>query len=93
MLKEVKELKMSELDQYLFGQGNHYDIYKKLGAHPAIKDGKEGVWFAVWAPNARYISVVGNFNRLGQRRESNGEDGNRWNLGDVYSGVERRRAV
>ncbi|HIT59819.1 MAG TPA: 1,4-alpha-glucan branching protein GlgB [Candidatus Fimousia stercorigallinarum] len=62
MLKEVKELKMSELDQYLFGQGNHYDIYKKLGAHPAIKDGKEGVWFAVWAPNARYISVVGNFN-------------------------------
>jgi len=53
---------ISEMDQYLFGQGNHYEIYKKLGAHLTVRDGKEGVLFAVWAPNARYVSVVGDFN-------------------------------
>ena len=39
--------KITEFDQYLFGQGTHYDIYKKLGAHPTVKDGKKGVYFAV----------------------------------------------
>ncbi len=53
---------VGELDQYLFGQGNHYEIYKKLGAHPAKKDGVAGVYFAVWAPNAVSVSVVGDFN-------------------------------
>lgn len=61
-MKDVKDLMFGELDQYLFGQGNHYAIYKKLGAHEAKKDGAEGVLFAVWAPNARYVSVVGDFN-------------------------------
>ena len=54
-----KTMEFGELDQYLFGRGTHYDIYKKLGAHPL----EEGVYFAVWAPNARRVSVVGDFNQ------------------------------
>lgn len=57
-----KKLEFTELDQYLFGQGTHYDIYKKLGAHPTTVDGKRGVYFAVWAPNAQSVSVIGDFN-------------------------------
>ena len=53
---------ISEFDQYLFGQGTHYDLYNKLGAHPMTVDGEEGVYFAVWAPNAEAVSLVGNFN-------------------------------
>ena len=53
---------VSDLDQYLFGQGVHYDIYKKLGAHEAEVDGKDGVYFAVWAPNAAAVYVIGSFN-------------------------------
>ena len=53
---------ISEADQYVFGQGTHYDIYKKLGAHPCAKNGKKGVFFAVWAPHAREVHVVGTFN-------------------------------
>ena len=57
-----EKLQFTELDQYLFGQGTHYDVYRKLGAHP-LKDGKkEGVYFAVWAPNAQAVSVIGEFN-------------------------------
>lgn len=52
---------ISDLDLYLFGQGNHYEIYKKLGAHPMEIDGVKGVYFAVWAPNAKRVSVVGDF--------------------------------
>ena len=53
---------ITEFDQYLFGQGTHYDLYNKLGAHPMTVDEEEGVYFAVWAPNARSVSVVGEFN-------------------------------
>ena len=52
----------NEFDQYLFGQGTNYDLYEKLGAHLGEKDGKKGVYFAVWAPSAASVSVVGNFN-------------------------------
>ena len=55
-------MKFTELDQYLFGQGTHYEIYKKLGAHPTARRGKKGVYFAVWAPNAQEVSVIGDFN-------------------------------
>ncbi len=58
-----KKLRFSELDQYLFGQGTHYDIYKKLGAHPAVVGKREGVYFAVWAPNAQSVHVIGDFNQ------------------------------
>ena len=53
---------ITEFDQYLFGQGTHYDLYNKLGAHPMTVDEEEGVYFAVWAPNAAAVSIVGNFN-------------------------------
>ena len=54
--------KVTDWDQYLFGQGNHYEIYKKLGAHLTEKDGVAGTYFAVWAPNAQRVHVVGDFN-------------------------------
>jgi 1,4-alpha-glucan branching enzyme len=53
---------ISEADQYLFAQGTHYDIYKKLGAHPTVQEGREGVFFGVWAPNAESVHVIGSFN-------------------------------
>ncbi|NIQ91912.1 MAG: 1,4-alpha-glucan branching protein GlgB, partial [Deltaproteobacteria bacterium] len=53
---------MGELDLYLFGQGDHHKIYEKLGAHPMEVNSVQGVYFAVWAPNARNVSVIGNFN-------------------------------
>ncbi len=53
---------VTEMDQYLFGQGVHYDIYKKLGAHETVKDGRRGVYFAVWAPHAALVYAIGTFN-------------------------------
>src|SRR4051812_7017731 len=53
---------LGDLDLYLFGEGKHERIYEKLGAHPITHEGKRGVAFAVWAPNAHRVSVVGNFN-------------------------------
>ena len=49
-------------DRYLFGEGTHYEIYNKLGAHPKTFNGKNGYYFAVWAPHAAAVSVVGDFN-------------------------------
>ena len=56
------EHRISELDTYLFAKGAHYEIYEKMGAHLAEEDGKAGTYFSVWAPNARSVSVVGDFN-------------------------------
>lgn len=53
---------ISEMDRYLFGQGTHYEIYEKLGAHPMTLNGTKGVYFAVWAPHAVSVSLVGDFN-------------------------------
>ncbi len=58
--KEVHSF--GELDQYLFGQATHYDLYKKMGAHADVVNGKAGVWFTLWAPNAVAIYVIGEFN-------------------------------
>ena len=60
--KELQPYEIGELDQYLFGQGTHYEIYKKMGAHEVTKDGVKGVYFAVWAPHAKRVSVIGEFN-------------------------------
>jgi 1,4-alpha-glucan branching enzyme len=54
---------LTEFDLYLMGEGRHYDTYQKLGAHIKTVDGVLGVHFAVWAPSARRVSVVGDFNR------------------------------
>ena len=53
---------LGELDLHLFGEGKHERIYEKLGARVSIHEGISGVTFAVWAPNAKIVSVVGNFN-------------------------------
>ena len=58
----MKPYEIGELDQYLLGQGNHYEIYKKLGAHLVDDGDKKGTYFAVWAPNAQKVSVIGEFN-------------------------------
>jgi len=58
----VNPLFLTEADQYVFAQGCHYEIYEKMGAHLTEVDGKRGVYFAVWAPNAEYVNVVGSFN-------------------------------
>ena len=52
----------SELDMYLFGQATHYDIYRKLGAHPQVRRNRKGICFAVYAPHADDVFVIGEFN-------------------------------
>ena len=52
----------TDMDCYLFGQATHYDIYKKMGAHPMKQKGVDGVCFDVWAPNADRVYVIGDFN-------------------------------
>ncbi len=57
------EHRILDLDMYLFAQGTHYQIYEKLGAHLCVENGIAGTYFAVWAPNAKAVSVVGDFNQ------------------------------
>ncbi|MBP3458219.1 MAG: 1,4-alpha-glucan branching protein GlgB [Lachnospiraceae bacterium] len=59
---EINPLFITEADQYVFAQGSHYEIFNKMGAHKTVVDGVEGVYFAVWAPNAQYVNVAGSFN-------------------------------
>jgi len=59
---------LGEMDVYLFAEGSHRRIYERLGAHPAAYEGIDGVAFAVWAPNAQRVSVVGDFNLWDGRR-------------------------
>ncbi len=68
---------LSDYDLYLIGEGSHLNLYERLGAHPCQVNGVSGVMFAVWAPNARRVSVVGDFNlwnelRHPMRMRSNG---------------------
>ena len=57
----INNVFLTDTDKYLFGKGTHYEIYEKLGAHITEADGRKGVYFAVWAPNAAGICVVGDF--------------------------------
>ncbi|NJK79256.1 MAG: 1,4-alpha-glucan branching protein GlgB [Chloroflexaceae bacterium] len=54
--------RFSEDDLYFFNEGNHYRLYEHMGSHPMTVDGIKGVYFAVWAPNAAYVAVIGDFN-------------------------------
>ena len=54
-MQKYEQLAITEVDAYLFGQGTHYEIYNKMGAHVGVKDGKEGVYFSVWSPAAREV--------------------------------------
>ena len=68
-VKHYQDVTMAgSVDQYLFGIGRHFEVYKRFGAHLAEKDGMEGVCFSVWAPSARSVSVIGTFN--GWREEA-----------------------
>lgn len=72
-----KTRSITDFDIHLFGEGNHHRIYEKLGAHYTEVEGVTGVYFAVWAPNARNVSVLGDFNywdgrKHQMRRLSNG---------------------
>ncbi len=59
---------LTEFDAYLFGQGTHYQIYEKMGAHLTTINNVSGVYFAVWAPNARNVSLIGDFNSWDGRK-------------------------
>lgn len=59
---ETKQYRVNEYDQYLFGHGTHYEIYKKLGAHPVTDGDTRGTYFAVWAPHAAKVFLMGEFN-------------------------------
>ncbi|MFN4098427.1 MAG: 1,4-alpha-glucan branching protein GlgB [Pararhodobacter sp.] len=61
---------MGEMDEYLLGEGRHEELYTRLGAHPMSHEGVEGTAFALWAPNARRVSVVGPFNNWDGRRHA-----------------------
>jgi 1,4-alpha-glucan branching enzyme len=53
---------LTEFDLHLFAEGTSLELYEKLGAHPVVADGVSGTQFAVWAPNAQSVSVLGDFN-------------------------------
>ncbi|MCR4956796.1 MAG: 1,4-alpha-glucan branching protein GlgB [Lachnospiraceae bacterium] len=65
--------RITEMDCYLFGEGTHYEIYNKLGAHLGKSSNKEGCFFAVWAPHAKSVSVVGDFNHWTVEENDMGE--------------------
>src|SRR5690349_16203768 len=58
----VSNATLTDFDVYLWSEGSHYRAYEKLGAHVMERDGVAGTQFAVWAPNARWVSVIGDFN-------------------------------
>ncbi len=71
---------VTDMDRYLFGQGTHYEIYNKLGAHLGKCDGKMGCYFALWAPHAKAVSVVGDFNNW----DENANDMGKASEGGIY---------
>lgn len=84
---------LTDVDRYLFGNGTHYEIYEKMGAHQVSVDGQEGIYFAVWAPHAQAVYVVGDFNDWNTddlQMEKCGDSGifelftNKAHLGDKY---------
>ncbi len=61
---------LTDFDLHLFGEGNHFRVFEKLGAHFRVIDGVGGVEFAVWAPSARSVSIIGDFNEWDRRRHA-----------------------
>ncbi|MGH7786086.1 MAG: alpha-amylase family glycosyl hydrolase, partial [Candidatus Binatia bacterium] len=67
---------LTDQDLYLFNEGTHGNLYEKLGAHPLVVDGRAGTHFAVWAPNAASVAVVGDFNAWNRRANGLAARGN-----------------
>jgi len=67
---------LTDLDIHLFAEGNHHRLYEKLGSHPSELNGVKGVYFAIWAPNARNVSVLGDFNYWDGRKHQMSKRGN-----------------
>ena len=57
-----KHSRLSKNDIFLFNEGTHYQLYRHMGAHPVNSEQENGIHFAVWAPNAEAVSVIGDFN-------------------------------
>ena len=93
----MKTSELSEFDLYLFHQGTNYHAYEMLGAHFVERDGKKGVRFAVWAPHAKSISVVGDFNEWDTRVNpmTRGRDGEIWEvfIPDIEEGAVYKYAI
>lgn len=73
----------TEQDIYLFKQGSHFKLFDKMGSHAMEVDGIKGVYFSVWAPNARHVSVIGNFNDWDPRAHALGV---RWDSSGIWEG-------
>ena len=84
---------LSDLDLHLFNEGTHFKIYERLGAHQREIDGIHGVNFAVWAPNAQGVSLVGDFNDWDGRRHPMRKQIPQWRMGNFCPGSWRRRSL
>ena len=89
----TQTLWLTDYDLYLFGEGTHLRAYEKLGAHPGEVDGRRGVHFAVWAPNAERVSVVGDHNGWNPRSHPMQPRAEVGSVGDLHPGYRERRAV
>src|SRR5689334_10525235 len=79
--ERVRRSRFSDYDIYLLREGNHTRLYEKFGAHLVDQDGVQGVYFAVWAPNAHEVAVIGDFNgwdKSRDRLELRGDESGIW---------------
>ena len=90
--KEIGTGFITEVDRYLFNNGRHYEIFEKMGAHPKKYKGKNGMYFAVWAPHAEQIGVVGDFNSWDPEANAMKPGGFR-HLGGICPWHRCRRAI
>jgi 1,4-alpha-glucan branching enzyme len=74
---------LTDFDIHLFRSGKHFKLYEKLGAHPAEFKNQSGTYFAVWAPNAKSISIIGNFNHW---QHSQHKLNPRWDESGIWEG-------
>ncbi len=77
---------LTDNDLYLFNEGSHFRLYDKLGAHVIDHNGLRGTYFAVWAPNATQVFVMGDFNDWNTSSHPLQPKGNSGNLGEIFSG-------
>lgn len=84
MLNNTKAFSLfTEMDIHLFREGKHFRLYEKMGAHVLEHEGEQGVYFAVWAPNAKSVGVIGNFNYW---QSSNYQLFPRWDGSGIWEG-------